>query len=162
MADRTHPTALIVGRFNPPHLGHSFMIDWAAERVERLVVFVNTRDGELVPGEFAPAGWRSCIRTSAWSRCATTSTRTSTTRTCGRGGWRCSATAGRTTTGHTSCSRAIRTSTNSPAASGPRPSWSTPTAPRCRSGATMIRESPADHLDRLAPTVRAWVEANLM
>ena len=56
MADRTHPTALIVGRFNPPHLGHSFMIDWAAERVERLVVFVNTRDGELVPGELR-AGW---------------------------------------------------------------------------------------------------------
>jgi HTH-type transcriptional regulator, transcriptional repressor of NAD biosynthesis genes len=43
-------TGLIVGRFNPPHLGHSYMIGWAAERVERLVVFVNTRDGELVPG----------------------------------------------------------------------------------------------------------------
>jgi len=25
--------------------------------------------------------------------------------------------------------------------------------------ATMIREAPADHLDRLAPPVRAWVEA---
>ncbi len=43
-------TGLIVGRFNPPHLGHSYMIDWAASRVEQLVVFVNTRDGELVPG----------------------------------------------------------------------------------------------------------------
>ena len=48
-------SGLIVGRFNPPHLGHSFMIDWAAERVERLVVFVNTRDGELVPGELRAA-----------------------------------------------------------------------------------------------------------
>jgi cytidyltransferase-like protein len=47
---------LIVGRFNPPHLGHSYMIDWAASRVERLVVFVNTRDGELVPGSLR-AGW---------------------------------------------------------------------------------------------------------
>ena len=49
-------TGLIVGRFNPPHLGHSYMIDWAASRVERLVVFVNTRDGELVPGSLR-AGW---------------------------------------------------------------------------------------------------------
>jgi hypothetical protein len=28
--------------------------------------------------------------------------------------------------------------------------------------ATMIREAPADHLDRLAAPVRAWVEANLL
>ena len=28
--------------------------------------------------------------------------------------------------------------------------------------ATQIREAPADHLDRLAPPVRAWVEANLL
>ena len=28
--------------------------------------------------------------------------------------------------------------------------------------ATQIREAPADHLDRLAPAVRAWVEANLL
>ena len=43
-------TGLIVGRFNPPHLGHSYMIEWAAARCDRLVVFVNTRGGELVPG----------------------------------------------------------------------------------------------------------------
>src|SRR4051794_31496701 len=45
-----YTTGLIVGRFNPPHLGHSYMIDWAAARADRLVVFVNTREGELVPG----------------------------------------------------------------------------------------------------------------
>jgi len=28
--------------------------------------------------------------------------------------------------------------------------------------ATQIREAPADHLDRLAPSVRAWVQANLL
>src|SRR5262245_25299812 len=44
-------TGLIIGRFNPPHLGHSHMIEWAARRVDHLVVFVNTRAGELVPGE---------------------------------------------------------------------------------------------------------------
>ena len=42
---------LIVGRFCPPHLGHSFMIDAAATQVDELVVMVNTRDGEPVPGE---------------------------------------------------------------------------------------------------------------
>jgi cytidyltransferase-like protein len=54
--DVTAPTGLIIGRFDPPHLGHSFMIDWAAERVERLVVFVNTRAGEWAPGALR-AGW---------------------------------------------------------------------------------------------------------
>lgn len=51
----TEPTGLIIGRFDPPHLGHSFMIDWAAERVEQLVVFVNTRDGEWAPGHLRAA-----------------------------------------------------------------------------------------------------------
>lgn len=46
-----HPTGLIIGRFDPPHLGHSYMIQWAAERCTRLVVFVNTKDGEAAPGE---------------------------------------------------------------------------------------------------------------
>jgi len=44
-------TGLIVGRFNPPHLGHSWFINQAARRCRRLVVFVNTRDGETVPGD---------------------------------------------------------------------------------------------------------------
>ncbi len=44
------PTGLIVGRFNPPHLGHSHLIERAAAQVDRLVVYVNTRAGEAVPG----------------------------------------------------------------------------------------------------------------
>ena len=44
-------TGLIVGRFHPPHLGHSWFIDEASQRCRRLVVFVNTRVGETVPGE---------------------------------------------------------------------------------------------------------------
>jgi NadR type nicotinamide-nucleotide adenylyltransferase len=42
---------LVIGRFCPPHLGHSHLIRTAAAQVDRLVVFVNTRDGEPVPGE---------------------------------------------------------------------------------------------------------------
>jgi HTH-type transcriptional repressor of NAD biosynthesis genes len=44
------PTGLIVGRFHPPHLGHSWFIDRAAQQCDSLVVFVNTRAGETVPG----------------------------------------------------------------------------------------------------------------
>ncbi len=43
-------TGLVIGRFCPPHLGHSYLIATAAEHVERLVVFVVTRDGEPIPG----------------------------------------------------------------------------------------------------------------
>ena len=50
MALDRYPTGLVVGRFCPPHLGHRFMIGWAAQRCDRLVVYVNTRDGEAVPG----------------------------------------------------------------------------------------------------------------
>ena len=49
-------TGLIVGRFDPPHLGHSYMIEWAAARVDRLVVFVNSRSTEPLPGSLR-AGW---------------------------------------------------------------------------------------------------------
>lgn len=50
--DADHEAGLIVGRFDPPHLGHSFMIDWAAQRCERLVVYVNSStQRDAVPGE---------------------------------------------------------------------------------------------------------------
>lgn len=45
------PTGLVVGRFDPPHLGHSFLIERAAERCERLVVFVNSgAERDVAPG----------------------------------------------------------------------------------------------------------------
>ena len=50
------PTGLIVGRFHPPHLGHSWFIDRAAQHCGSLVVFVNTRSGETVPGA-TRTGW---------------------------------------------------------------------------------------------------------
>ena len=50
-----HRTGLIVGRFDPPHLGHSFMIEWAAERCDHLVVFVNSS----VERDAAPGGLRA-------------------------------------------------------------------------------------------------------
>jgi HTH-type transcriptional repressor of NAD biosynthesis genes len=53
--ERGQRNGLIVGRFCPPHLGHSHMIDAAARQVGRLVVMVNTRDGEPVPGDLRAA-----------------------------------------------------------------------------------------------------------
>ena len=51
-----HRTGLIVGRFDPPHLGHTHMITWAAERCEALVVFVNTSSQrDTAPGELRAA-----------------------------------------------------------------------------------------------------------
>ena len=49
-------TGLIVGRFDPPHLGHSFLIDAAATQCERLVVYVNSRSTDAAPGPLR-AGW---------------------------------------------------------------------------------------------------------
>lgn len=44
-------TGLIVGRFDPPHLGHSYMIDAAAQRCGELVVFVNSSaERDTAPG----------------------------------------------------------------------------------------------------------------
>lgn len=49
-------SGLIVGRFDPPHLGHSYIIDEAAHRCERLAVFVNSGPADAIPGELR-AGW---------------------------------------------------------------------------------------------------------
>jgi NadR type nicotinamide-nucleotide adenylyltransferase len=51
---------LVIGRFCPPHLGHSHLIDEATARTDRLVVFVNSRAGEVVPGRLR-AGWLAAL-----------------------------------------------------------------------------------------------------
>ncbi|MCU1359518.1 MAG: hypothetical protein JWN99_807 [Ilumatobacteraceae bacterium] len=155
-------TGLIVGRFNPPHLGHSYMIDWAADRCGQLVVFVNTRDGELVPGELR-AKWLADLHPGVyvvqvdhqldtdfddeqlWAKWMALF----------REKW--------------------------PLPVGPDVVFSSdpyihPLADRFGAeamvvdadrvavpiSATQVRAAPAEHLDRLAPAVRAWVEANLL
>ena len=157
-----HACGLIVGRVNPPHLGHSFMIEWAADRCETLVVYVNTREGELVPGHLR-AAWLAELHPDVrvvevrhdldtdfsdeelWARWLELF----------RARW--------------------------PLDDGPHVVFSSDpyidelarrlgadavvvdadrvTVPI---SATRIREAPADHLDRLAPVVREWVEANLL
>jgi HTH-type transcriptional repressor of NAD biosynthesis genes len=162
MTAQRHPTGLIIGRFHPPHLGHSFMIEWARERCDDLVVFVNTRDGEMVPGELR-AGWLAELHPDVtvvevshdhdtdfddealWARWMALL----------RSRWP------RPTGPHVVFSSdayvselARRFGAESVVVDAERR-----TVPI---SATQIREAPADHLDRLAPPVRAWVEANLV
>jgi HTH-type transcriptional regulator, transcriptional repressor of NAD biosynthesis genes len=159
-ADRYYATGLIVGRFNPPHLGHSFMIDWAAERCSALVVFVNTRVGEAVPGELR-AGWLGDLHPHVrvievrhdldtnfddedlWAKWMDLF----------RHRW--------------------------PLDDGPHAVFSSdgyvseiarrfgvdsvsvdPDRSTVPISATMIREQPSEHLDRVAPAVREWIETN--
>jgi cytidyltransferase-like protein len=59
--DSRHRTGLIVGRFDPPHLGHSHMIEWAAQRCDALVVFVNTSaERDVAPGDLR-AWWLAAL-----------------------------------------------------------------------------------------------------
>lgn len=155
-------TGLIVGRFNPPHLGHSHMIEWAAGRCDRLVVFVNTRAGELVPGALR-AQWLADLHPDVTVVEVPHDLDTDFGSEALWQEWM----------------RLFRSR------------WPHPTGPdvvfssdpyvdelATRFGAeavvvdadrrtvpisaTQIRESPRDHLDRLAPPVREWVEQHLL
>ncbi len=155
------PTGLIVGRFDPPHLGHSHMIEWAAQRCDRLVVYVNTSpERDVTPGSLR-AGWLAELHPDVtvvevdhrlgtdfddeelWAKWMSLFTER----------W--------------------------PHAEGPHAVFSSdPYVVELASrfgaqhvvvdadrtavpiSATQIRESPALHLDRLARPVRAWVETN--
>ncbi len=155
-------TGLIIGRFNPPHLGHSYMIDWAAARCERLVVFVNTRDSELVPGTLR-AGWLAELHPNVTVIEVNHDLPTDMTNPTLWDRWM----------------ELLRS--RWPLDSGPDLVFSSDpyvAELAARFGAepvivdeeratvpisaTQIRESPADHLHRLAPNVRTWVESNLL
>ena len=153
-------SGLVLGRFDPPHLGHSFLIETAATYCEHLVVFVNSGPRDAVPG-YLRAEWlaelhpvarvievRHDLHTdfsdeSLWERWMSLF-------------W-----------GHW------------PRTAGPQIVVSSDpyidelarrfgAVPRVVDAervagpisATMIRQDPARHLDRLAPPVRAWVQAS--
>ena len=161
VADDRHPTGLIVGRFDPPHLGHSYMIDWAARRCDRLVVFVNSSDER----DTAPGGLRSRWLGELHPHVTVIEVRHSLrTDFDDEDLWR----------------RWIELFTDHwPHEEGPHVVFSSDDyvvelASRFEAdhvvvdadrttvpiSATQIRERPGDHLDRLAPPVRTWVEAN--
>ena len=160
---RRSSSGLIVGRFNPPHLGHSYMIDWAAQRVEQLVVFVNTRDGRArARARSAPSGWPSCTPTSPSSRSPRARHELRRRSAVGEvDGAVPVALAALDGPARDLQQRPLRRRARR-AASAPKPVVVDAERTAVPISATQIREAPADHLDRLAPPVRAWVEANLV
>jgi HTH-type transcriptional repressor of NAD biosynthesis genes len=156
-----YPTGLIVGRFDPPHLGHSFMIEQVASRCDHLVVFVNSsRERDVVAGDLR-AGWlaelhpdvavrevRHALATDfddeeLWARWIELF----------RSHWP------EPTGPHAVFSSDIYVDELARRL-GAEPVVVDAERANVSVSATMIRESPADHLDHLAPPVRTWVESN--
>jgi NadR type nicotinamide-nucleotide adenylyltransferase len=156
-----YPTGLIVGRFDPPHLGHSYMIDWAAARCDRLVVFVNSSsERDSAPGELR-AGWLADLHPEVsvieirhrlgtdfddedlWRQWIELFT----------GHWP-----------HDVGPHAVFSSDAYVVELASRFDAAHVVVDADRTtvpiSATQIRERPAEHLDRLASPVRAWVESN--
>jgi NadR type nicotinamide-nucleotide adenylyltransferase len=156
----TRRTGLIVGRFDPPHLGHSFLIDSAAAQCDRLVVFVNSRHSDAAPGRLR-AAWLAELHPEVrvvevvhdldtdWSDEAL---------------W----------TRWIALFRSHWPYEDGPDVLFSSEGYSAELARRLGAepivvdqdrvnvpiSATMIRKDPAAHLDRLAAPVRVWVEAN--
>ena len=154
-------SGLIVGRFDPPHLGHSFMIERAATQVDELVVYVNTRGTDAVDGALR-AGWlaelhpdvtvvqvRHDLATdfgdeSLWRRWIELF----------RASWPLAAAGPDVVFSSDPYVSELATRLGASAVVVDAERAAVPVS------ATMVRTDPAAHLHRLAPPVRAWVEAN--
>ena len=152
-------TGLVVGRFDPPHLGHGHLISSAASRCDHLVVYVNSGPRDAAPGSLR-ARWLAELHPEVtvvevrhdlvtdfgdedlwrrwmelfWSH------------------WPFESGPGVVASSDPYVTELARRFTAE--------SWVVD-APRATVpiSATQIRADPAAHLDRLAPVVRDWVEA---
>ena len=156
----TTRSGLIVGRFDPPHLGHSFLIDSAATQCDRLVVYVNSGAADAAPGDLR-AAWLAelhpDVRVIEVSHDLATNWDD-------EGLW----------AKWIALFRAHWPYDGGPDAVFSSEGYSAELAKRLGAepivvdqerlnvpiSATMIRTDPARHLDQLAPAVRAWVESN--
>lgn len=160
LSDR-YPTGLIIGRFDPPHLGHSYMIDWAAERCERLVVFVNSSAAR----DAAPGGRRAGWLAELHADVDVIEVRHDLATDFGDEGlWRRWIALFRERWPHADGPDAVFSSDPYVEELARRfGAVAVPVDPARRAvpiSATQIRTDPAAHLDRLAPPVRSWVESN--
>ena len=154
-------SGLIVGRFCPPHLGHSFMIDAAASKVDQLVVMVNTRDGETVPGELR-AQWLADLHPDV----AVVEVRHDLPTDFGNEElWARWMDLFRSRWPHEAGPDIVFSSDpyvdGIAARFGAQPVVVDADRETVPISATMIRDDPAAHLDFLAPNVRDWVEQHL-
>jgi len=162
MTENEHfSTGLIVGRFDPPHLGHSHMIEQALERVDHLVVYVNSSFAhDTVPGELRGA-WLADLHPSAEVRVVRHDLATDWNDEELWAKW-------------IALFRAHWPYDEGPHAVFSSDSYVSPLADRFAAtavsvdpnraavpiSATEIREEPAAHLDKVAPPVRQWIESN--
>jgi cytidyltransferase-like protein len=153
-------TGLIVGRFDPPHLGHSYLIQEAARRCERLALFVNSGPRDAVPG-WRRAAWLAGLHPDVvvvevvhdlptdfgdealWQRWIDLF----------RSRWPFERGPDVVCSSDPYVDELARRL-------GAEPFVVDPDRTTVPVSATMIRENPAAHLDRLAAPVREWVEEN--
>jgi HTH-type transcriptional regulator, transcriptional repressor of NAD biosynthesis genes len=158
-AERPLGAGLVVGRFDPPHLGHSHLIETAASWCDQLVVYVNSGPRDAVPGHLR-ASWLAELHPGVLVREVRHDLRTDFGDEVLWAQWM------------------ALFREHWPLADGPQTVISSDpyvdelarrfgAQPRVVDAdrltvpvsATMIRQDPARHLHRLAPPVRAWVEA---
>ena len=158
---RRHRTGLIVGRFDPPHLGHSYMIDWAAERVDRLVVFVNSSFArDSAPGELR-ASWLAALHPRIEVRAVRHDLATDWN---DESLWRKWIDLFRAHWPHDDGPHAVFSSDDYVSGIADRleavPVVVDADRVNVPISATQIRDEPAAHLDKVAPPVRRWIELN--
>lgn len=155
------PTGLIVGRFDPPHLGHAHMIDWAADRTDRLVVYVNSSFArDTVPGELR-ATWLSETHPSVEVRVVRHSLGTDWN---DEDLWRRWIELFRSHWPYDGGPHAVFSSDAYVVGIADRlgavPVSVDPDRSAVPITASEIRDEPAAHLDKVAPPVRQWIESN--
>ncbi|NND75783.1 MAG: adenylyltransferase/cytidyltransferase family protein [Ilumatobacter sp.] len=161
MHDAMHESGLVVGRFDPPHLGHSYMIDWALARCRRLVVYVNSSpDRDVAPGVLR-AAWLAELHPAATVIEVPHRLRTDFG---DEALWQRWIALFRVHWPHDGGPHAIFSSDPYVDELARRMEAVPVIVDAARTNvpisATEIRSAPRDHLHRLAPPVRAWVEAN--
>jgi HTH-type transcriptional regulator, transcriptional repressor of NAD biosynthesis genes len=156
-----YETGLIVGRFDPPHLGHSHMIEWALRRTDQLVVYVNSSfERDTVPGELR-GSWLSELHPQAEVRVVRHSLATDWN---DEDLWAKWIALFRSHWPHDSGPHAVFSS--DPYVDGiarrldAEPVSVDPDRIEVPISATEIRNEPGAHLDRVSAPVRAWIESN--
>jgi NadR type nicotinamide-nucleotide adenylyltransferase len=157
----TAATGLVVGRFDPPHLGHSFLVERAAERCERLVVFVNSSAArDAAPGRLR-AQWLAELHPEVTVVELVHDLRTDFG---DEALWQRWIQLFRDHWPHESGPDIVCSSDPYVAELarrlGAEPVVVDAERTNVPISATMVRRDPAAHLQMLAPPVRAWVEAN--
>ena len=163
--ERRYATGLIVGRFDPPHLGHSFMIEWAQQRCDRLVVFVNSSaERDSAPGSHR-SGWLQELHAGDDGSVTVLEVRHSlATDFDDEDLWHRWIELFRSHWPHDDGPHAVFSSDEYVVELARRLGAEhvvvDPERASVPISATDVRNDPGRHLDRLAPPVRAWVEAN--